>query len=162
MRIPRIHARPPMIPGPNVMRSNTAHPPIALRPGRGPRIELARVTTATRLDATPIAQRCSSESLQCTRADRNPVFIPLLGAALSDRDVGLGRRKTRSVSSLRLRCHIHQGVPLKRRTIEVVAAGMVLHAADRFRGATCGEGGHDGAQWKRFPGPASDGWWSAG
>ena len=59
--------------------------------------------------------------------------------------------------SLRLRRHIHQGAPLKRRTIEVVAADMVLDAADHFRGATGGEGGNDGAHRQGFPGGCSRG-----
>ena len=54
--------------------------------------------------------------------------------------------------SFRLRRHVHQGVPLKHRAIEVPAAVVVLHAADRGGDATCGKGGHDSAQRQRRPG----------
>ena len=57
----------------------------------------------------------------------------------------------------RLRRHIHQGVPLKHRAIEVPAAEVVLHAADWCGDATPGEGRNDGAEWQFCPGGCSRG-----
>jgi len=52
----------------------------------------------------------------------------------------------------RFRRHIYQGVTLKRRAIPVDAAVLVLHLADRYRGAALGEARNDGAHRQRIPG----------
>jgi hypothetical protein len=59
---------------------------------------------------------------------------------------------SRLCSSFRLRRHINQLVALKSRFIEVAAAVIVLHPADRCGDATLGESDNHGAQRQRFPG----------
>src|SRR5262245_23403206 len=54
--------------------------------------------------------------------------------------------KVRVRLSLRIHRHVDQGVLLKHRAIEVAAAVLVFHAANRRRHASCGKSRHDGAQ----------------